>query len=303
MLVTPDGRWVFPDSEEFLALLGDAAPDYDAISFAVKNLGFIKFQLVEQSIIEIELHPRNVELPSLLAAQQQLLSVRIKLFRIRYFDTAWHSEISSSVEHAIARLSALCAPVYNPPQSERFLVEPRDYTALFDDEDNPMRPLVQKWRISFGHFDPSFISLAVRQQLLPLTAIIGVKPPRREPVLRFIGDGHRWAGNQYRVDGIGEKVEDLPDKDYGGWVAEFYRSVASCGQPRYDIVTAAMQYEDEVGKPRRIVRYERLLLPWKTPSDEIFVSSCAIPLGRDLEANFSSRDSDNAVVKYFARSL
>ena len=45
MLVTPDGEWVFPNSEEFLARLGDATPDYDAISFAVKNLGFIKFQI------------------------------------------------------------------------------------------------------------------------------------------------------------------------------------------------------------------------------------------------------------------
>ena len=103
MLVTPDGRWVFPNSEEFLALLGDATPDYDAISFAVKNLGFIKFQFVEQSIIEVELHPRNVELPALFAAQQQLMSARIKLFRIRYFDTAWHSEISSSAERTTAR--------------------------------------------------------------------------------------------------------------------------------------------------------------------------------------------------------
>ena len=34
MLVTPDGKWVFPNSEEFLALLGDQTPDYDAISFA-----------------------------------------------------------------------------------------------------------------------------------------------------------------------------------------------------------------------------------------------------------------------------
>src|ERR1700716_1524957 len=140
MLVTPDGEWVFPNSDEFLEVLGDAAPDYDAISFAVKNLGFIKFQIIGQSIIEIELHPRNVELVALLAAQQQLLSCRIKLFRIKYFDTAWHSEISARAEHAIARLSALCAPVYNPPQSERFLVEPRDYTRLFDNEYNAMRP-------------------------------------------------------------------------------------------------------------------------------------------------------------------
>ena len=47
MLVTPDGRWVLPNTEEFLAVLGDAAPDYDAISFAVKNLGFIKLQIIE----------------------------------------------------------------------------------------------------------------------------------------------------------------------------------------------------------------------------------------------------------------
>ena len=60
------------------------------------------------------------------------------------------------------------------------------------------------------------------------------------------------------------------------------------------------------GKPRRLVRYERLMLPWKTPSDEIFVSSCAIPLGTaadaEAEASFQSRDPERSVVKYFARS-
>jgi len=82
MLVTAKGEWVFEDSAEFLAALGDSNPDYDAASFAVKNLGFIKFQILDDSIIEIELHPRNVELPALLAVQQQLLSSRVNLFRI-----------------------------------------------------------------------------------------------------------------------------------------------------------------------------------------------------------------------------
>jgi len=302
MLVTPDGRWVFPNSEEFLSLLGDDAPDYDAVSFAVKNLGYIKFQIIQKSIIEIELHPRNVQLPALLAAQQQLLQVGIKLFRVRYFDMAWHSEISSSAESTVARLSELCTPVFTPATHERFIVEPQNFGGLFNDEENLLRPLAQKWRVTFAHFDPSFISLTVRQQLLPLTAIVGVKPPNNEPVFRFIGDGHSWVGTRYRVNGIGEKVENLPDKDYGGWVAEFYRSVATSGQPRYDVITAAMQYEDEAGKPRRVVRYERLLLPWKTPSDEIFVSSCAIPLDKELAASFQSRDPDNSVIRYFARS-
>ena len=37
MLATPDGKWVFPNSAEFFAALGDSDPDYDAIAFAVKE--------------------------------------------------------------------------------------------------------------------------------------------------------------------------------------------------------------------------------------------------------------------------
>jgi len=288
MLVTPDGRWVFPNSEEFLTALGDPAPDYDAISFAVKNLGFVKLQIIGQSIIEIELHPRNVELPALLAAQQQLLSRRIKLFRIRFFDTSWHSEISSSAERTIARLSELCAPVFTPPQTDRFLIESRDFSTLFHDEDNPLRPLAQKWRVSFGHFDPSIISLAVRYQFLSRMMIAGIRPHPAEPVWRFIGEGHKWIGSDFQHLGIGEKVENMPDKEYGAWAAEFYKSVAASCQPRYDFITAVLQYEDEDGKPRRPVRYERLMLPWRTPSNEVFVSMCSKVIDEEaVDASFS----------------
>lgn len=299
MLVTPEGRWVFANSEEFLALLGDAAPDYDAISFAVKNLGFIKFHFIEQSIVEIELHPRNVELPALLAAQQQLMTAQIKLFRIRYFDIAWHSEISSSAERTVARLSELCTPVYSPAMHERFIVEPRDFSSIFADETNQMRPLAQKWRVSFGHFDPGIIALAMRHQLLSRLIIIGVRPRDHEPVWRFIGDGHKWMGGMFSLQG--EKVENLPDKEYGGWASEYYKSVAASGQPRYDLVTTQIQYENEDGKPWRPVRYERLLLPWKTPSDEVFVTMCSIAESASGSGSDHSL-SDSSVIRKLAMS-
>src|SRR5579864_7205695 len=110
MLVTPDGQWILPGSSEFLAALDDPDPDYDAESFAVKNLGFIKFQMLARSIVEIELHPRNVQLPALLAVQQQIISAPARLIRIKYFTQVWHSEITSSAEQAIARLSELSTP-------------------------------------------------------------------------------------------------------------------------------------------------------------------------------------------------
>jgi hypothetical protein len=41
LLVTPTGNWVRDGSREFLTVLGDPDPDYDAAMFAVRNLGFI----------------------------------------------------------------------------------------------------------------------------------------------------------------------------------------------------------------------------------------------------------------------
>ena len=57
MLASAEGTWMFEDSVEFRAALGDPQPDYDAAAFAVKNLGFIKFQILDNSIIEIDQLP------------------------------------------------------------------------------------------------------------------------------------------------------------------------------------------------------------------------------------------------------
>ena len=306
ILVSPEGQWVLPGTPEFLAALGDPDPDYDTVSFAVRNLGFIKFEVIRQSIVEIELHPRHVELPALLAVQQQLLSSDLRLFRIKYFDTEWHSEIFPSVEPTISRLSELCRPHFMPSAHERFLVEPQDFGLLFENEDNPFRTIAQKWRVSFGHFDPNLITLAMRDQLLPRLAIVGIKPRQKDPVWRFVGHGHGWMGNEYFHKAVGEKVENIPDRDYGEWASGFYRSVAESGRPRYDLISTSVQYRNEPGKPWRPVCYERLLLPWKTPSEEIFVTMCSRAVGEAAGATsataWEEEAPDSSASRKFAMS-
>ena len=297
MLVTPDGRWVLEDSAEFLAALGDPSPDYDGASFAVKNLGFVKFQVLDQSVIEIELHPDNVELPALLAVQQQLLTSTVKLFRIRYFTIFWQSEILSAPDLAVARLSELCAPRFAPANSDKFIVEPRDYRTLFHDSETPLGLMAQKWRMSFGSFDPTVISFAIKHQLLSRMMIVGITPGRTDPVFRFIGDGFKWLETDYQFYGLGESILNQPDKEYGSWVAEFYKSVASNGEPRYDIVSAAIQ-----ARPSQpdlfMTRYERLLLPWRTPSEEVFVT-----LSSKRLADAAASTSEVAAVRDGLRSI
>jgi hypothetical protein len=269
MLVSAEGMWMLEDSTEFREALGDPEPDYDGAAFAVKNMGFIRFQILDNSIIEIDLHPHNIEIPALLAVQQQLLKSQIKLFRLKYFDDSWKSEIICSAELAVARLSELCAPRFALSTKDRFLVEPQDYLRLFESEQGPLQLMAQKWRMSFGHFDPSLISFAIKHGLLSRMMIAGVAPSRPDPMIRFIGDGHaNWLDNEYHFHAIGEKLENLPDKDYGGWVAKFYKNVARTGVPRYDYVTATIERQPG----QYLTRYERLLLPWKTPSDEVLVT-------------------------------
>lgn len=300
MLVTTEGEWVFEDSPEFLAALGDPNPDYDAGLFAVKNLRFIRFQILDNSIIEIELHPANVELTTLLAVQQQILSSRIKLFRIKYFDTTWHSEITASSERAASRLSELCAPAFAPPPSQRFVVEPRDYSSLLQDEGNPLRLMAQKWRMSLGSFDPTVISFAIKHQLLSRMMIVGVKASWPDPRFRFIGDGFNWLETDFQFRAIGDRIVNQPDKEYGAWVCEFYKSVAATGQPRYDMVRAGIQVHG-TGPQTFLTRYERLLLPWRTPSDEIFVTLSSKRLA-DEEARFAITDSDDNTYSASAKS-
>jgi hypothetical protein len=301
MLVTAEGQWALPESEEFFTALGDLGPDYDAVGFAVRNLGFIKFQVLDRLVTEIELHPRNVDLRALLALERLLEESPTNLFRIRYLDSEWHSEISSSVEHTLARLRELCAPAFSPAPSERFNAHPQSPSVL-SDRSPELGQMAMKWRVAFGNFDDSVLQLASRNDLLSMMAIVGFEGIEGNPVWRFLGDGHRWAARQYQVNGLGEKVENIPDHEYGHWAAEFHRAVASSGQPRYDRITAATEYHPE-GEPdrqtRRVINYERLLLPWRTPSGEVLITSCArkVGLNRERSANLAPEVPESSVAK------
>lgn len=296
MLVTAEGRWVLPDSEEFLTALGDPSPDYDAVGFAVRNLGFVKFQVLDRLVTEIELCPRNVDLRALLAIEQLLCEAGTNLFRVRYFVDEWHSEISASAEHTLTRLRELCAPVFEPVLTERFRVEPQDPLVLFDTErgrSTSLGRMAMKWRVAFGNFDSGIMSLASTNGLMPLMTIVGREREHSDPILRFMGEAHRWGGDGYRVNGLGQPVAAMPDKEYGGWLSQFYESVSANHQPRFDRVTAQMEYHAEAGRPRRIISYDRLLLPWRTPSGEVLVTSCSVLEPKGGGANLSTDNSSS----------
>jgi hypothetical protein len=286
VLVGSDGKWLLPDSEDFLAELGDPDPDYDAVGFAVRNLGFIKYRMLDRLVTEIELHPRNVDPRALRAVERQLAQASTKLFRISYLNSEWRSEISASAAHTVARLYELCAPAFAPQSAEKFVAEPKDQGVLSRDGAPPLRLLARKWRTAFGNFDTSVISFALSHQLLGRMVIAEITPGSLDPVFRYIGEGLTAMGKGLAFEGIGRRMENVPDKDYGQWLIGFYKAVAISGQPRYDVVTARVR--DPACKEPQAIRYERLLLPWKTESDEVLVSLVSNRVSEPSEPDFAT---------------
>jgi hypothetical protein len=277
VLVTSDGRRVLPEGDQFFAGLAQLAPD--PIAFAIRNLGFVKFQPLDERVTLIELHPGAVGRRALLAAERRIAESGGTLFRLSYLDAGRPSRSALTANDAIGRLRELRAPPAASAVS-RFRVEPQDYANLLRDADNPLRLLSQKWCESFGEFGSEVTPFAAKIGVLPRLMIIGLRPRVADPVFRFIGDGHDWLTQWYASSPIGERVEDLPDREYGAWASRYYKSVARSGEPRYDLVTAALGRGTET--PYR-VHYERLMLPWKTSSNEVFVTMVSKVLRRDAE--------------------
>src|SRR5262249_22701606 len=154
--------------------------------------------------------------PALLALEKLLGEVGTNLFRIKYLEEDWHSEIFASAEQTVARVRQLCAPTFEPLRTERFHVEAQDPAILFSQARRAegFGPMAMKWRVAFGNFDNSVVGFAGRKDLLPLLAITSVPKKGGQPIWRFLGGAHRWGGDAYRMEGIGRPIEAMPDREY-----------------------------------------------------------------------------------------
>ena len=295
MLATADGRWIGADSAELLEAIGDRNPDFDPVGFAVRNLGFIQFDSYGDSFAQITLFPKRVAAAALAAVQDRILSGPPCVFRIDQLDAEakqWHQELAMNPNEAIGRLNLLCGALVAAASQGPYEASPRDLDTILADETHPAHPLLRKWRSSFHQFDETVLPFMARHGLTEQGMIIAVDLKHPEPTFRFIGHGYGLYGDFF-LRGIGEKVKNQPDGDYGAWVSAFYADVARSWQPRLDHCTAELK---QAARPR--IHYERLILPWSTGSGEVFLTLST----RFLDAAAESPSSDNTVERKAAKS-
>jgi hypothetical protein len=274
VLVTADGKRALPESDPFFARLHHLVAARPAGDFAVRSLGFVRFRSAGGGLTTIELHPQTVDRRALAAAERRIAAFAAERFRIVYLDAGFPSQTALTAAAAIARLRDLREPQAGALRAERFRVEPQDYARLLRDEANPLRRMNQRWRAASAAFDPTVLPFAAEAGLAAMMTVALVPPRGGPPLCRYIGDGFPWLGADDRRRVVGERFENFPDREYGAWSAGFFVSVAASGAPRHDRVTAVLHRD---GDPNRtyLAGYERLMLPWRSPSGEMLVTTTA----------------------------
>jgi hypothetical protein len=272
ILVSPEGAWFRGDGPALHQAVGYPEPDFDAAGFAVRNLGYIKFETIADVLLDVEFHPLHVSRRALEGARHHLAAVEHRLVRLRYLVEDWRTELAINPAQAALRLGEICAPYAPVSADQTFSVTPLGERALFEREDEgALRLFFQKWRASFRQFDDTVLPFAAKRGLAESMVIVGLKRGESEPVFRYIGAQFWGFGQDFFLRAVGERVQQQPDKRFGAWVVQFYREVAATRQPRYDRVEARIEHSAR--GPQYC--YDRLMLPWSTPGGEVLITSCS----------------------------
>jgi hypothetical protein len=268
-VISASGEWFSQDDQRLKAEIGFSDPTVDAIGYAVRNMGFIKFSISDPGLVTVALHPRNAEAAAAKSVAQRLERMDGRRFEIRYFEDQWKSEAFPTGAAAAAKIKDLCGIASEPQNRARWNLMTVTPAELSKAGNDPLLLMHQKWRVSFGNFGESVFAFAMRHGLLGRIILAGARRAEDDLVFRYIGDEFgTYMTEEFRFKAIGNSVLQQPDRDYGEWVNAAYKSVALAGTPRLDYIDVNLP----VSKRGPWIRYERLLLPWKMPNGGVLVS-------------------------------
>jgi transcriptional regulator with XRE-family HTH domain len=108
--------------------------------------------------------------------------------------------------------------------------------------------------------------------LLPRTILMRQVSASRL-VIEHLGAGIALLRPCETLLAIGREFDDMPDRNYGGWVAQAYDEALGGGAPRVASVRASVRTS---AAATLRTRYDRVLLPWRGRGDEMYVMGLSI---------------------------
>lgn len=277
VLIDDQGNCWPSGSRELFSRLGNADPDFDMASYAVRNLGFIEVEGTPDSM-QLRLRPGAVD-PKALAALFYLLSdATPRRLVLGYFIDDWGYEICPGSEKMFARIEELVREAANRRPNTAYLSQRKDPAGLVDSQDTHLSFLFAKWRATFGTFHDGTMEDLATLGLLDRTLILDYYGGSDILIIQNWGKGLRFFGSDWTTKAPGHSMENQPDRDYAAWVARGYRESVRTHGPVFEQVDAVIRGKDKDPLRRE---YERLILPWRTPQGDTIITGCSALTRKD----------------------
>jgi hypothetical protein len=128
-----------------------------------------------------------------------------------------------------------------------------------------VKPVVDLWRANRGRLSPELYAVLRATDLLERAVLVRKLPRSTRIVYEHFGGGIKMMRPCETLGMIGRDAHDVPDKEYGSWVADHYGDALSRRRLRLDGMRAMVATSQSATLR---VRYDRLLMPWRMGGDQ-----------------------------------
>ncbi len=227
--------------------------------------------------VHVSLRPGFVGPATIAAVAELLRAGNYFRFMMHVADDPPRTEIVGELDDATAILGQAAA-VQSSSQIHRFTKQTLPLDRLNDELGLvQLNQLYKTWKTLngcltqdvFAHLDQMTLGRSMLARMADNSAV----------VVQF-GHGYQNIDADWCDNAIGRPLQDLPDRQYGEWIAMSMTASHESRMPQLELVEADLE---RVGLAPVRVRYERLMLPWRD-GDVAFVGSAS-----SLRGSFSTR--------------
>ena len=264
ILIDDRGEPWSDNSPDLARRLGYRDPDFDAPAYAVRNLGFIHVRLHEEGV-RVSLRSGRYSLLTLTAALYALIDRRPRRIVLAVFGGEdWSYEMFTNLGSFAERAEDLAGgePIAGRP---RWLAAEKKLDALDRPAFRQARLVVEFWKSNRGRFSKELYDVLRATELLERAVLVRKLPRSTRLVYQHFGGGIKMMRPCETFSMIGRDAHDVPDREYGTWVADHYGEALQRRRLRLDGMRAVVSTSQSATLR---VRYDRLLVPWRSGADQ-----------------------------------
>jgi len=251
--------------------LGGAADSEDFPGFAIHHLGFVEIRS-EPAATLLRLRPSRVTPKALAGVFYHLADSQPRRIVINHFSEEWTHEICPSLDHALARIDALCRIGAPRRGGGDYLTARKPLEGLAAQQDHALAGALRAWQDCEGRADAEMVAILSAAGVLDRALVAEHRPQGDRLVIAHWG---AEIGRCARMPPLlpGQDVETGPDRDYAAWAGRSYRQAMEGGQPVYEQVDAIIRPPGRAPIRRQ---YERLILTWSRPGGGRLVTNASV---------------------------